>query len=257
MPTPIIRQLSPNYVFFLTTSLQNFIIFQPKLDTLPQMINTILMPQIISIILFFIVSILSFFFSVSSLVYFTPQLIALISIIILILFLSKKIVSIHLIALLINLIVFSTNGLNSPFFFLIYFLLFVIAFQNPASTTLSYSLFLVLILSQSLNSLSSVISLSSLLLITPLAWFIGKQYLEKMKNEQIIEADETDILLWLSLKLKTGLCQIIDTSSELLSTTISPSQKEKVHHIKDSAKSLLNSSQNLIEKIDQESDDEV
>ena len=220
------------------------------------MLDTILMPQIINIILFFLVSLFSFFFSISSFTYFTPQLIALISIAIIILYFFKKNISIHLIALLINTIVFATNGLNSPFFFLIYFLLFVIAFQNPATTTLSYSLFLVLILSQSLNSMISVISLSSLLLITPLAWFISKQYLDKLKNEIIIANDETDILLWHSLKLKTGLCQIADNCSELLSQPLSPTQKEKISYIKESSKYLLNSSKKLIEKIDQESDEE-
>lgn len=219
------------------------------------MLDTILMPQIINIILFFLVSLFSFFFSVSSFTYFTPQLIALISITIIILYFFQKNLSIHLIALLINTIIFATNGLNSPFFFLIYFLLFVIAFQSPATTTLSYSLFLVLILSQSLNSLISVISLSSLLLITPLAWFISKQYLAKIKDENTIAEDETDILLWHSLKLKTGLCQIIDDSSEVLSQPISLTQKEKVSHIKDSAKYLLNSSEKLTKKIDQESDE--
>ncbi|MDD4410236.1 MAG: hypothetical protein PHE32_00820 [Candidatus Shapirobacteria bacterium] len=213
------------------------------------------MSQIISIILFFLISLFSFFFSVSNFLYFAPQLIALVSITLLILYFTKKTLSIHLIALLVNIIVFATNGLNSPFFFLIYFLLFFIAFQNPATTTLSYSFFLVLILSQSLNSFLSVISLSSLLLITPLAWFIGKQFLAKIKDDQIISADETDVLLWHSLKLKTGLCQIIDSSSELLSSSISPSQKEKAKKIKDSAKSLLNSSEQLIAQIDQESDE--
>jgi len=219
------------------------------------MINTNIMPQIISIILFFIVSLFSYLFSISNSIYFAPQLIALISIAILILYFSKKIISIHLIALLINIIVFATNSLNSPFFFLVYFLLFVIAFQNPPTTTLSYSLFLVLILSQSLNSFISVISLSSLLLITPLAWFIGKQYLEKIKDEKIIAEDETDILLWHSLKLKTGLCQIIDNCSEILSQPLSHIQKEKIHYVKESAKSLLNSSEKLTQKIGEESDE--
>ncbi len=213
------------------------------------------MPQIINIILFFLVSLFSFFFSVSSFTYFTPQLIALISIAIIILYFFKKNLSIHLIALLINTIIFATNGLNSPFFFLIYFLLFVIAFQNPATTILSYSLFLILILSQSLNSFTSVISLGSLLLITPLAWFIGKQYLDKIKDEITIADDETDVLLWHSLKLKTGLCQIIDNSSELLSQVLSLTQKEKIGHIRESAKYLLNSSKELTKKIDQESDE--
>jgi len=213
------------------------------------------MPQIISIILFFIISLISFLFSISSYLYFAPQLIALVSVAILIIYLTKKTFSIHLIALLINIIIFSTNGLNSPFFFLIYFFLFVVAFQNPSSSTLTYSLFLVLILSQSLNSFTSVITLTSLLLITPLAWFIGRQFTEKKKNEQIITSDETDVLLWHSLKLKTGLSQIIDSSSELLSASLTLTQKNQANKIKDSAKSLLNSSEKLTHQIDNESDE--
>lgn len=213
------------------------------------------MPQTINIILFFLISIISFFFSISNLTYFAPQFIAVISATIIILYLIKKTFSIHLIGLLINIIIFSTNGLNSQFFFLIYFFLFTVAFQNPPTTTLSYSLFLILILSQSLNSINSLISLSSLLLITPLSWFIGHQFLEKNKDDQIIANDETDILLWHSLKLKTGLSQIIDSSSELLSSPLTPTQKNQTIKIKDSAKSLLNSSEKLIKKIDFESDE--
>lgn len=213
------------------------------------------MPQIVSIILFFIVSSISFIFSISGYLYFAPQLIAIIAVAIIILYFTKRTFSLHLVALLINIIIFSTNGLNSPFFFLIYFFLFIIAFQNPSSSTLAYSLFLVLIMSQSLNSLNSVITLSSLLLVSPLAWFMGRQFAQKSKNEKIIANDETDILLWHSLKLKTGLYQIIDSASELLSSSIPQTQKNNAHKIKDSAKSLLKSSEKLTEKIDDESDE--
>lgn len=213
------------------------------------------MPQIISIIVFISISLFSYLFSISTFYYFAPQLLALISIAIIILYFSKKSTSIYLIALLINIVVFSTNGLNSPFFFLIYFFLFLLAFQNPVSSTLTYSLFLVLILSQSLNSFESMISLASLLLVTPLTWFIGKQIIEKNKNEEIIASDETSVLLWHSLKLKTGLCQIIDSCSELLSSPLTSFQKSNANKIKDSAKYLLNSSEQLTKKIDQESDE--
>lgn len=213
------------------------------------------MSQIFSIILFFGVSAFSFIFGNSDFIYYAPQLIALVSIFIIGLYLTKKILSLHLLALLINLIIFSTNGLNSPFFFLIYFLLFFIAFQNPATTTLSYSLFLVLALSNTLNSPISAITLCSLLLVTPMAWFIGRTYLEKLKDDNIITSDETDVLLWHSLKLKTGLYQIIDSASQLLSQPLGPSQKEKVHAIKNSAKDLLHSSEKLTQEIDQASDE--
>lgn len=213
------------------------------------------MTQIINIVIYLLVSLVAYLFSISPLSPYTPQFIALISVVFLLFSLFKKHYSLHLVAFVISLIVFDSNGLNSPFFFLIYFLLFTIAFQNPPTTTLTYSLGLILLLSQSLNSLSSLVPLISLIFITPLAWFIGKQYLDKTKTESQLSIDETNFLLWLSLKFKTGITQIIETSSEILSTPLQPTQKEKIRYIKDSAKSLLNSSQKLETEIDQQSDE--
>ncbi len=213
------------------------------------------MTQILNILIFVFVALSSFLITSSSLNQFTPQIIALISIIFIFLSLFKKIFSLHLVAFIICLIIFDSHGLDSPFFFLIYFLLFTIAFQNPPTTTLSYSLTLILLLSQSLNSPQSLIPLISLLFITPLAWFIGKQYLDKTKTDLDIETSETNVLLWLSLKFKTGICTIIDDCAELLSTPLQPSQKEKLKYIKDSARSLLNSSVKLKKEIDDQTDD--
>lgn len=213
------------------------------------------MTRFLNIITFIFISIISYFFTNSFLDKFTPQLIALISIVFIIL-LFKKYISLHLISFIVTLIIFSSAGLNSPFFFLIYFLLFTIAFQNPPSTTLAYSLFLIILLSQSLDSVQSLVPLSSLLLITPLAYFIGKQHLEKNKLESDISHDETSILLWLTLKFKTGICQIIDSSSQLLSTPLQPNQKEHLQHIRKSAKYLLNSSQKLTKEIDDQTDND-
>jgi hypothetical protein len=98
--------------------------------------------------------------------------------------------------------------------------------------------------------------LLSLLFITPLAWFIGHQYLDNLKMEKSLTKDETEILFWLTLKFKTGICQIIDSASQLLSQPqLSHSQKEELRHIKDSAKNLLNSSEKLTRDIDNETDD--
>lgn len=213
------------------------------------------MTQIFNILVFILVSLTSYLISLSNLANLIPQIIALISIIFLLLSIFKKTISLHLIAFIISLIIFDSQGLNSPFFFLIYFLLFTIAFQNPPTTTLAYSLGLIILLSQSLDSTQSIIPLISLLFITPLAWFIGKQYLDKVKVESDISVSETNVLMWLSLKFKTGICQIIDNCSELLSTPLQPTQKEKLKYIKDSAKSLLNSSEKLKQEVDQQSDD--
>ncbi len=214
------------------------------------------MTQIISILFFLFSSFAAYLISVSSLSNFIPQIIALVSTIFIFISLFKKHFSLHLIAFIISLTVFYTSGLSSPFFFLIYFLLFTVAFQNPPTITLSLSLILILLLSQSLDSPESLIPLFSLLLITPLSWFIGKQYLDKTKVENDISFDETNVLLWLSLKFKTGICQIIDNCSELLSTPLQPTQKEKLKYIKDSAKSLLNSSEKLKDEVDSQSDEE-
>jgi len=214
------------------------------------------MTQVFSILLFLVSSLTAYLISISTLSNFIPQIIALVSLVFIFLSLFKKHFSLHLIAFIIALVVFYTDGLNSPFFFLIYFLLFTVAFQNPPSVTLSLSLSLIILLSQSLNSLQSLIPLSSLLLIAPLSWFIGKQYLDKNKVDTDFSVSETNVLMWLSLKFKTGICQIIDNCSELLSTPLQPTQKDKIKYIKDSAKSLLNSSEKLKTEVDQQSDEE-
>ena len=196
-------------------------------------------------------SLLAYIVSISPLSALTPQLIALFSILLLFVTLRQKRLPLLYLSFIVNFIVFSTNGLSSPFFFLIYFLLFIIAFQHQPSTTLSYSLIIIILLSQSLNSSLSLIPLLSLLLITPLAWFVGKQYLENLHQSHTISSEETDFLLWHNLKFKTGITHIIDHASELLSMPqLTPTQKDAAKDIKDSARSLLNSSNKLTHDID-------
>ena len=214
------------------------------------------MTQIFSILLFIFSTLTAYLISVSPFANFIPQILALVAIIFLFISLIKKTFSLHLIAFIISLTVFYTQGLTSPFFFLVYFLLFTVAFQNPPSVALSLSLCLILFLGQSLDSLSSLIPLLSLLLITPLSWFISQQYLDKNKVETDISVSETNVLMWLSLKFKTGISQIIDNCSELLSSPLTPTQKDQVKYIKASAKYLLNSSEKLKDEVDHQSDDE-
>lgn len=206
------------------------------------------MPQLIEVILLSATAFIAYLLSISSASNYTPQTIALFTLIFFIFFRRPKYYLLFL-AVVSNLLVFATHGLNSPVFFLTYFSLFAIAFQNPPSTTLAYSLVLILLLSQSLNSSYSLLPLFSLLFVTPLAWFVGRQFLEKIQDEAIIATDETNFLLWLNLKFKTGIVTIADLSSQLLSSpSLSPSQKESLHKIKSSAHNLLNSAQKFNEK---------
>lgn len=187
---------------------------------------------------FFLTSLAGYLFSITPYTHFLPQLIAILAIIAL--FINRKSYFIFHVSLIINLIVFATGGLTSPVFFLTYFLLLIIAFQNTPSVSLAYALIQIIFFSQSLNSPLSLLTLASLTLITPLAWFIGQ-------NRQYLATDETNFFLWLSLKLKTSVTQIVDSASILLSHPNLPySDKQELHTIKSSAKNLLNSANRFL-----------
>jgi len=189
------------------------------------------MSQIAIIGFFSLTSVLAFLWSLSPYTYFTPQLLAVIGLITVI-FIKKRLLFYQLIALLINLIIFSTGSVHSVFFFLAYFLLFLIAFQYQPATALSVSLIQIILLSQSLNSASSLLPLSSLLLISPFSWFISRQHLT-------LSREETDILLWLNLKFKTGIKVIINSTRD-------PNPDLKV--IRSSATNLLHSADKLTQE---------
>jgi len=213
------------------------------------------MTRLTEIIWFLLTALIAYIVSVSPLTSYTPQLIALISILLTLTHRRFPNLIIYLLSFMGHLIVFVSGGLTSPLFFLIYFLLFTIAFRHRPSVTLALALGDLVLLSQTLISPTSLLPLASLLLIGPLAWFIGQQYLENLHLENTIATDETDILYWLNLKFKTGILKILDTTSDLLSSpTLTHSQKEKVKYIKDSSRSLLNSAAKLSAEIDATSD---
>ena len=167
-------------------------------------------------------------------------------------------------------LVSETGGLNSPLFFLIYFLLFGVAFLSSPSIVLALTLIIILFFSPSLKSINAVIQLASLLLITPLAIVFGKQYLqllkqqgkivilkkEKRETEESLKKQETNVLIWISLNLKNGLTEIGDYLSQLLSdighTTQSQQELLKKAHRK--TKSLLKESSGVQKIIDRETD---
>jgi len=212
------------------------------------------MSQITIIGLLSATSVIAYLLSLTSVVDFLPQLIALLAIFFII-FRSLRLPLIYLVSLIVGLLVLCTRGVNSPFFFLIYFLLFVTAFTQKPAVSLSFSLVLILILSQSLNSPLSLIPLISLIFISPLVWQVSRQSRSLTKTTTTIAVEETDFLLWLNLKFKTGVSTIIDLSSQLLSTPLPPVQKDQVHRLRSSAKSLLNSATKLSSEIGEKSDE--
>ena len=108
-------------------------------------------------------------------------------------------------------IINSTGGLQSPFFFLSYFLLFSLGLiLEPVisiTTTLTLSVFFLLSLppNQEFKTLLPIISLAFL---TPFAMYLGQEHIEsqkaKIKNQNLQE----NTFLFLSLMLKNHLKNI-------------------------------------------------
>lgn len=91
---------------------------------------------------------------------------------------------------IILLLVFSTGGFSSSLFFLLYFLGFGIAFVFEPITVFVFVIGAILtFLPQALidNMAENLLKLGSLGLISPLAFFFGKEYIKGEKQEEEIE----------------------------------------------------------------------
>ena len=146
-----------------------------------------------------------------------------------ILYLTKKIfISKNIYSRLIESVIFTlvimgiinvTGGLDSPFFFLIYFLLFSLSIiLEPIvsiTTTATLIVFFLLNLPQNQN-FKTLIPIISLAFITPFAMFLGQ---EKMNNEKLRmknEKNKEETFLFLSLLLKNHLKNIRDAAQNFV-----------------------------------------
>lgn len=157
------------------------------------------------IFLFFIACLISTIITNTSLNYYSPQIIGIVVIITLTLSLITKKIHIFPLTFLVQIIVFTTNGLHSPFLFLEYFLLFSLAFIETPKLILIYSLTLSLFISQSLINFSSLLYLFSFIFIAPLAYFVT----QNNQENKILSYGREETLLWLSLDLKQKLQQLL------------------------------------------------
>lgn len=91
------------------------------------------------------------------------------------------------------LLIFSTGGIDSVLFFLLYFLGFGVAFVFEPAVTFVFVLGVILVFVPDVikgDLLVNSLKLSSLLLISPLAFFFGSEYRKSDKQEESIEALE-------------------------------------------------------------------
>jgi hypothetical protein len=234
--------------------------------------------------LFLIVAVVLAFFWTSnpSLSYYTLQLIA----VFVVFFFINQIISRHrrqkinltidsvVFTMIILLLVISTGGLTSLLFFLIYFLMFGLAllFEPLITVSLTVAIVLFFLFTPSQTEpMKEILQLFSLILITPVALFFGKQYLKVLVDEEkikileeeseIMEGDikkeETDILLWTSLELKSHLADILDETSQLLADIahLTSNQKERLLKIRQRTIKLLESGLKLEKEVDKTTDE--
>jgi hypothetical protein len=91
------------------------------------------------------------------------------------------------------LLIFSTGSLNSPLFFLLYFLGFGIAFVFEPAMTFVFVLGAIMIFIPDVlktDTLVNLLKIGSLILISPLAFFFGREYRTNDQKEEEIEALE-------------------------------------------------------------------
>ena len=91
------------------------------------------------------------------------------------------------------LLIFSTGGIDSVLFFLLYFLAFGIAFVFEPMLIFVFVLGVILVFVPDVikgDLLVNSLKLGSLLLISPLAFFFGSQYRKSDQQEEAVEALE-------------------------------------------------------------------
>lgn len=93
------------------------------------------------------------------------------------------------------LFIVSTNGLHSPLFFLLYFILFGIAFVFRPIVVLVYVLAITGLFYPQLvqgDFINNVLKIGSLYLIAPLAFYFGTQYKKQEKTSQEVQHIEEE-----------------------------------------------------------------
>ena len=108
-------------------------------------------------------------------------------------------------------VVTTTGGIQSPYFFLIYFLLFALTLLLepiiPIIITLTLMLFFLSTFFGSIT-MEKLLPLFSLALITPFALILGKEYEETKRLKKSLSNQKENTFLFLSLMLKNHIKEI-------------------------------------------------
>lgn len=150
---------------------------------------------------------------------------------------STRVFEATIFTLIVFIIVNTTGGLQSQFFFLTYFLLFALSLLlEPVEsiiTTLTAILFFLIYFPQN-YTFDSLIPLLSMALLTPFAMFMGQEFIKSEKNKK-------DTFLFLSLLMKNNLKSIKESIENFMGD-------KELGEIKKSTRNM----EKLIEKFEKE-----
>jgi hypothetical protein len=124
---------------------------------------------------------------------------------------SRRVADSIIFTLLILNIVNSTGGINSPLFFLNYFLIFALSLILEPVISITSTLTLVIFYLLNLptdQSIKELLPIFSLPFLTPFAMFLGQQYIENQKLKVRGQKLQEDNYLFLSLVMKKHLQNI-------------------------------------------------
>ncbi len=108
-------------------------------------------------------------------------------------------------------VVTTTGGLQSPYFFLVYFLLFALTLLLEPIIPIIITLVLMLFFAFTFNgtvSLMQLLPLFSLAVLTPFALILGNEYEETKRLKKSLSSQQENTFLFLSLMLKNSLKEI-------------------------------------------------
>lgn len=146
--------------------------------------------------------------------------------------------------LVILIVINTTGGVSSTYFFLIYFLLFSLSMILEPLISLIVSLSLVIFFVMDTAQYAGInhyITILSLVFLTPFAIFLGKEYLESEKFRMQSSKLRGDVLLFLSLPIKTQISNIKHAAENF-------SGQKELNEIKKSTKRA----EELIDKFEKE-----
>ncbi len=132
---------------------------------------------------------------------------------------TSKLIESVIFTFIILIIVNSTGSLESPFFFLIYFLLFALSLLLEPIISVIATLNLIAYFLLSLppdQNLKTILPIFSLAFLTPFAMYLGKEYTDLQKAKSNNQKNQQDVYLFLSLVIKNHLKNIREAADNFI-----------------------------------------